>query len=78
MHPAVQHLAESIDNDRPHAGKPFGQRVGPQQHHGAGNVLGQRFADSHRVGAYQVHLKLANVLARNTHVGEVADPVLTA
>ncbi len=57
----------------PHAGKTFGQRIGSQQHHGPGYVLGQRFADSHRVGADQVQLELANVLAGDAHVGEMTN-----
>ena len=58
--------------------KPFGQRVGPQQHHGAGHVLGQRLANSHRVGADQVHLQLRMSGREMRMSARWPTPVLTA
>ena len=73
MHAAVQHLAKRVDDRRTHAGEALGERVGAQQHHGAGNVFGQRFAHAGRVRAQQVDLQLADIVWRDAQIGKFAD-----
>ncbi len=70
---AVEHLAERVDDDGPHAGVALGERVGPQQHHGARFRDGQRLAHADRVRAHQVDLQFANLVAGDAHVAQFAD-----
>ena len=72
MHAAVQHGAERVDDVMAHAGKAFGERVGAQQNHGAGDLLSQRLANSHSVGAHKVELQLPDIRRRDAHVAELS------
>ena len=70
---AVEHFAERVDDDGPHARVPLGERIRPQQHHGAGFRDGERFAHADRMRAHQVDLQFANLLAGDAHVAQFAD-----
>ena len=67
---AIQQLAQRFDHDRPHTRMPFGERIRPQQHHGARLRSGQRFAYTHCVRAQQIHLQFANLFRRDADVAE--------
>jgi hypothetical protein len=69
---AVQHFAQRVDDDPAHARETLGQRIGAQQHHGARFRRGERFADSDGVRTHQVDLQLANLVAGNAHIAELA------
>ena len=73
MNAAVQHLAKCVNDYSTHAGKSLGQRIRPQQQHGAGHIFSQRFANARSVRAHQVDLQLANGIGRNVQVGQLAD-----
>ena len=53
--------------------KSFSQRVGAQQHHGAGFGNGERFADADGVGADEIDLQFADLVAGDAHVAELAN-----
>ena len=72
-HAAREQFADRVDSDRAHAGKSLGERIGAQQHHGAGFGDGKRVADAHGVRAYQVDLQFADLVAGDAHVAEFAD-----
>ncbi len=71
-HTAIQHFAKRIDDDRAYAGITFRQRIGAQKHHGPGFRHGKWIADSDRVGAHQVDLQFANLIADNAHIAELS------
>jgi hypothetical protein len=68
----VQHLAQCVDDNSAHARVSLGQRISAQQHHGAGFRDGERFAHARGVRADQVDLQLANLVANNANVAELA------
>ena len=70
---AVEHLAESVDQHRAHARVPLGEGVGPQQHHGARLWDRERLADADRMGAHQIQLQLADLVAGDADVAQSAD-----
>ena len=51
----------------------LGKGIGAQQHHGAGLGDGKRLANADRMGAHQIHLKFADLFARDANVAEFAD-----
>ena len=71
-HAAIEHLAEGVDDDGAHAGVAFRQRVGAQQHHGARVGERKRFADADGVRAHQVDLQLADLIADDVHIAQLA------
>ena len=50
----------------------LGERIRPQQHHGARFCDGERFAYSDRMRAHQVDLQFANLIAGDAHVAQFA------
>ena len=73
-HAPIQHFAERVDDKCPHAGMTLGERISPQQHHGARLGLGKRCSHSHRMRSHKVHLQFADLLAGNANVTEFAYP----
>ncbi len=78
-HTAIQHFAKGVDHDRAHAGMPFGERVGPQQHHGASFGDGEWFADAYCMRADKIDLKFADLVTGDADVAQVClHPVVMA
>jgi hypothetical protein len=69
----VQHFAERIDDEGADAGAAFGEGVGAKEHHGAGFGDGERVADADGVGANEVDLQFADLIADDANVAELAD-----
>ena len=61
---AVQHLADRVDDNCADAGVSLGERIGAQQHHGAGFSDGKRFADADRMRAHQDSLAVRESVRR--------------
>src|ERR1700686_1215637 len=67
---AVEHLAKRVDDDRAHAGMALGERICPQQHHGARLCNRQWFAHAYCMRADQVDLQFTNLVAGNAHIAQ--------
>ena len=70
---AIQHFAEGVDGDGAHARVALGERVGAQQHHGAGVGDGERFADADGMRAHEIDLQFADLVADNADIAQFAD-----
>ncbi len=68
-----EHRQEELHRLPPHAGEPPGEAVGPEQHQGADGRCGQELADPCRVALDEVSLEVAELLARDDDVGELAE-----
>ena len=71
--PRVQHRDQQVEGLGPHAAEALGQHVRAQQHERARLRLVERLADARGVAAHQVQLQLAQLVARDHDVGEVAE-----
>ena len=69
----VQHRDQEVEGLGPDAAEALGQHVRAQHHEGARLRLVQRLADAGGVAAHQVELELAQLVARDDDVGEVAE-----
>ncbi len=60
--PGVEHREQQLDGLDAGAGVPLGDRVGPQHHRGANDVVGIRLADATRVAAQEPQLQLLGLV----------------
>src|SRR5256885_269403 len=73
MHSAVEHLAKDVNDGPTYARKTLGQGISSQQHHGAGNVFGERLSYSNCMRAQQIHLQFTVLLGSDAHITELSD-----
>ena len=69
----IQHLTNCVDHNRAHARMALREGVGAQQHHGSSFSNRQRLSHSDCVRTDKVDLQFANLVARDTHVTELAN-----
>ena len=65
QHAAVQTLEQELDRDDARAGESLGERVRPQQHRRADDVVGVRLTDAARMASEEPELQLLGELLRD-------------
>ena len=71
--PGVEHREQELDGLDAGAGIPLGDRVGPQHHRRADDVVGIRLADATRVAAQEPQLQLLGLVLRDRLRHEAAE-----
>ena len=61
--PPVEHVEESLHDQRPHPGMALGQGAGPEQEHGSHQEIGKFLADTCSMGSHQVVLEGLGLVA---------------
>ena len=72
----VEHFAEGVDDVRANAAEAFGERVGAEEHHGAGFGFAERFANAAGMRAHEIYLQLCNLFVEMRTEASLPKPVL--
>src|SRR5436309_519075 len=76
--PAIEHLAKEIDHFTTNSAEAEGENICTKEHHRAHFRFGERSAHAARVAADEIKLELAQIVARNMHLGQATEPGVDA
>ncbi len=78
VHPRVEQGDQRVERPRPDAGKALGEHVRAKRHQRAHDRRRQRIAHARGMAPQQIQLQRGELVRRNGHVGERAEPGVDA